>query len=125
MTRVAAGRHTARMDVETMRRELLEYALSLPEAYLEHPWGEDVAKVRRKVFVFFGTEPFMTVKVPDSWERAMSMPGAEPAGYGLGKSGWVSIPLGARGVDVSEMRPFIDESYCHVAPKRLVARLPG
>jgi hypothetical protein len=37
-----------------MGSRLLGYALSLPETWLDHPWGEDLAKVRGKVFVFFG-----------------------------------------------------------------------
>ena len=34
---------------------LKSFALSLPEAYEDHPWGESVAKVRGKVFVFLGS----------------------------------------------------------------------
>ncbi len=46
-----------RQAATDVRAQLLEYALSLPEAYLDHPWGEDVAKVNRKVFAFFGLQP--------------------------------------------------------------------
>ena len=35
---------------------LLACALSYPETREDHPWGEPVAKVRDKVFVFFGRE---------------------------------------------------------------------
>jgi hypothetical protein len=28
------------------------YALTFPGAYAEHPWGQTVIKVKRKVFVF-------------------------------------------------------------------------
>ena len=37
-----------------LRKRLLDYALGLPEACIDHPWGEDVVKVRKKVVVFFG-----------------------------------------------------------------------
>ena len=41
--------------VATVREKVREFALSLPEAVEEHPWGEDVAKVRGKIFVFLGS----------------------------------------------------------------------
>ncbi|MEU1183358.1 MmcQ/YjbR family DNA-binding protein [Streptomyces sp. NPDC005820] len=33
-----------------------EFALGLPGATEEYPWGETVAKVNRKVFVFLGVD---------------------------------------------------------------------
>src|SRR5687767_2632807 len=39
-----------------LRKKLLAYALSLPEAEEHHPWGENVAKVGGKIF-FFGGRP--------------------------------------------------------------------
>ncbi len=53
----------------------------------------------------------------------MSVPGAEPAGYGLGKSGWVTIPLGRGKASMEILRAWVVESYRNVAPKRLSARL--
>ncbi len=38
-------------DAENMLRS---YALSLPEAWEDHPWGETAIKVRKKVFLFMG-----------------------------------------------------------------------
>ena len=35
-------------------RQVLDFALRLPGAYEDHPWGESVAKVNKKVFVFMG-----------------------------------------------------------------------
>ena len=109
-----------------LRKQLLEYALGLPEAHLDHPWGEDVAKVRKKVFVFFGmpksAEPGMSVKLPDSNALALSQPGVTPTGYGLGDSGWVSVTL-QTGMPLQMLRDWIDESYRAVAPKRLVAEI--
>ena len=37
-----------------VRRTLLEYALTLPEAWEDHPWGDSVVKVRKKIFLFLG-----------------------------------------------------------------------
>lgn len=41
-------------SIRSAKPRLRAYALSLPEAWLDHPWGEDVVKVGKKVFVFFG-----------------------------------------------------------------------
>lgn len=104
------------------RARLLEFALSFPEALEDHPWGEDVAKVRGKVFVFFGQAQSrsITVKLVESHEHALSIDGAAPTGYGLGKAGWVTVPYPRLPLDVA--RDWIEESYRIVAPKRLVAQ---
>jgi predicted DNA-binding protein (MmcQ/YjbR family) len=111
--------------VADVRARLLEFALSLPEAWEDHPWGESVAKVRSKVFVFFGSAVAsrMTVKLDESHGHALSIEGARPTGYGLGKSGWVTVPLAAEGVDLELLCDWVEESYRIVAPKSLVATL--
>ena len=111
-----------------VRATLLEFALSLPDAVEDHPWDETVAKVSKKVFVFFGGEPSwsrITVKLVESHGHALSIEGAEPSGYGLGKAGWVTVPVDASGVDVGLLCDWIEESYWIVAPARLVAALDG
>ncbi len=108
-----------------------DYALGLPEAVEEHPWGETVAKVNKKVFVFLGADdgsyPLgVTVKLTDetAHAHALSCPGAEPAGYGLGRSGWVSIPLEPKGAPAAELLcDWVEESYRTIAPKRLATEL--
>ena len=110
--------------MDAVRAKLLAFALSLPEAVEDHPWNETVAKVRKKVFVFFGGDPSanrITVKLVESHGHALSIDGAEPTGYGLGKAGWVTVPVDADAVDVELLCDWIEESYCIVAPKRLVA----
>ena len=108
-----------------VRDRVLEFALSLPEATEEHPWGEDVAKVRGKIFVFVGPPGSrrMTVKLDESHAHALSIDGAVRTGYGLGASGWVTVPLRADGVNVAVLRDWVEESYRIVAPKRVVALL--
>ena len=108
-----------------VRDKVLEFALSLPEATEEHPWGEDVAKVRGKIFVFVGPPGSrrMTVKLDESHAHALSIDGAVRTGYGLGASGWVTVPLRADGVNVAVLRDWVEESYRIVAPKRVVALL--
>jgi predicted DNA-binding protein (MmcQ/YjbR family) len=113
--------------VATARDKVREFSLSLPGAYEEHPWGEDVAKVRGKIFVFLGSSSArsnrMTVKLEESHAHALSVEGAQPTGYGLGSSGWVTVPLRGEGVTVAVLRDWIEESYRIVAPKALVAEL--
>jgi predicted DNA-binding protein (MmcQ/YjbR family) len=115
---------------QQLRKRLLEYALGRPEAYVDHPWGEDVAKVGKKVFAFFGMPddsqyPFsMTVKLADSQPLALAQPGVAPSGYNLGKSGWVTVPLGPE-LPFEMLCAWIDESYRAVAPKKLAAALNG
>ncbi|GAA1900784.1 MmcQ/YjbR family DNA-binding protein [Streptantibioticus ferralitis] len=109
-----------------------EFALSLPETREEFPWGESVAKVNKKVFVFLGSgdggrAPGFTVKLTDEdvHADALAAPGAEPAGYGLGRSGWVTVPLREGTPAVEVLCDWIADSYRAVAPKRLAARLDG
>lgn len=117
--RVAPSRST--------RSRILRFALALPDAYEDHPWGEDVAKVGRKVFVFLGMpdsdDPGMTVKLAESHEQALSVPGAAPTGYGLGRSGWVTLPFRETTPPLDVLKDWVEESYRIVAPKRLVAQL--
>lgn len=111
-----------------LRKRLLDYALGLPEGYLDHPWGEDVVKVRKKVFVFFGMPegseyPLgMTVKLVESQPIALAQPGVEPSGYNLGKSGWVTVRFGPE-LPFEMLREWIDESYRVVAPKALATQV--
>ena len=110
------------------RTSLLRYALSFPGAFEDHPWGESVAKVNSKIFVFFGTgegeEPGIAVKLDESLEQALAVPGAAPTGYGLGKAGWVSVPLKAA-APLDVLKDWVEESYRRVAPKKLVKELDG
>lgn len=84
-------------------------------------------KVGKKVFVFLGLddmdELLVTVKLEDSHDQALAVPGAEPTGYGLGRSGWVTIPLRDTTPPPGVLEDWIDESYRRVAPRKLVAEL--
>ena len=103
-------------------------ALSYPETTEEFPWGDRVVKVKGKVFVFMGEDASgafgCSLKLPRSHALALELPFAEPTGYGLGKSGWVSL----RGPELAEapfdmLREWLDESFRAVAPKRVIASL--
>ncbi|BFO17396.1 hypothetical protein SHKM778_37840 [Streptomyces sp. KM77-8] len=68
----------------------------------------------------------MTVKLTDeaAHAHAMTCPGAEPAGYGLGRAGWVRVPLEPEGAPAAGLlRDWVEESYRTIAPKRLAAEL--
>lgn len=116
---------------QTTWERVRAFALSLPEAYEDHPWGENVAKVKGKVFVFLGTGdgdpehgPGMSVKLKDSNAQALMAPGAEPTGYGLGRGGWVSVPFGKKGTPpLGVLTDWVEESYRIVAPKKVSAAL--
>jgi predicted DNA-binding protein (MmcQ/YjbR family) len=109
------------------RRLILEFALSFPGAYEDHPWEEDVVKVGKKIFVFLGIEdsddPGMTVKLDESQEQALAVPGAEPTGYGLGRAGWVTIPFRDTTPPLDVLKDWVEESFRRVAPKQLIAEL--
>jgi predicted DNA-binding protein (MmcQ/YjbR family) len=108
-----------------MRAALREYAFGFPGAWEDHPWGESVAKVDKKIFAFFGVEGHvkMHLKLPHSADAALGVPGAAPTGYGLGKAGWVSIPLDGELPPVEILREWIDESYRAVATKKRIKEL--
>lgn len=115
-------------DPKGIHRRILEFALGLPEAYQDHPWGETVVKVAKKVFVFLGSEesptwPSMSIKLRESLDQALAVPGAEPTGYGLGRAGWVTIPFRTKLPPLGVFTDLVEESYRLVAPKRLVAAL--
>ena len=70
------------------------------------------------------TWPAITVKLQDSNAEALGVPGAEATGCGLGKSGWVTVPLAApKAPHFGVLTNWVQESYRLVAPKRLVAEL--
>ena len=123
-------RQTAHVsDPKRTHKKVLEFALTLPGAWEDHPWEETVVKVGKKIFVFGGSDaspnhPAIHVKLRESHEEALGVPGAEPTSYGLGKSGWVTIPLGnPKAPSLGVLTDWVEESYRTIAPKKLVAEL--
>jgi predicted DNA-binding protein (MmcQ/YjbR family) len=113
--------------VASLVASLRDFAFALPGAWEDHPWGESVAKVGKKVFVFFGStdgdEPFgFSVKLPISNDEALSMPFTVPTGYGLDRGSWVTVRP-PDDVPIDLLLGWIEESYRTVAAKSLVARL--
>jgi len=110
---------------ETLRR----HGLAFPEAEEDFPWGHTALKVRNKTFAWLDeTEGklSLTVKLPVSRDFAETFDFAEPAGYGLGRSGWISCRFGeGESPDLDLLQRWLAESYRAVAPKKLAALLPG
>jgi predicted DNA-binding protein (MmcQ/YjbR family) len=120
---------TAAQDNKT-RAAIRKFALALPGAYEDFPWEESVAKVNKKVFCFLGVEDpkqhrlGMTVKIPQLADLVTGLAACELAGYGLGKSGWVSVAFGAADCpDLDTLKEWVEESYRLIAPKKLVKEL--
>jgi predicted DNA-binding protein (MmcQ/YjbR family) len=104
------------------------FALEFPGAWVDTPWGDRVVKVGTKIFVFLSPpdseRPMITVKLPDSGDHGLSYTDAHPTGYGLGKHGWVTIPVDSVPEEEREvLLDFVEESYRTVAPKKLVKEL--
>jgi hypothetical protein len=118
------------------------FALQLPAAEEDFPWGETVIKVRRKpgappwrkdgqgvhgpMFLWMGQRsvaaPAVCVKLTRSYEEAVAVAQAEPTTIsGLGQWGWLTVRLGA--VDADLACDWVEESYRNVAPTRFVAEL--
>ncbi len=131
MSRTTKPKAKAQLSLREAGEQLRAYALSLPGAVADTPWEDDrVAKVNGKVFVFLGraaTEDgalTLGIKLPESHSAALAFPFAKEMGYGLGKSGWVSLrftPEVAAPLDM--LQEWILESYRAIAPKRVAALL--
>ncbi|WP_328535702.1 MmcQ/YjbR family DNA-binding protein [Streptomyces sp. NBC_00344] len=108
-----------------------QFALALPGASEEFPWGETVVKVNKKIFVFLGvTDGSSPLGVgakltgAQAHAHALSSPGAAPSGYGLGAAGWVRVPLDRKGApSAAVLCDWVEESYRVVATRRLIAEL--
>lgn len=100
------------------------FALGFPGAFRDTPWeGDVVAKVGKKIFVFLGSgdPPTISVKLPESADHALSIDGAHPTSYGLGRHGWVTVPV--PGTPPELVEDWVEESYRTIASKQLVAEL--
>lgn len=108
---------------------LRAHGLGFPEAVEDFPWGHTALKVRGKTFVWLDESDgalSLTVKLPVSRDFALIFDFAAPAGYGLGRSGWISARFGAgETVDLDLLERWLAESYRAVAPKRLAALVPA
>ena len=103
--------------------------LAYPETHEDHPWGHSALKVKGKAFAFLWADAeglSISVKLPESNSLALTLPFAEPTGYGLGKSGWVSAKFASKDrVPLELLFDWLEESFRAIAPKKLVAAVAG
>lgn len=119
------------MDVLfTTAAKIRAFSLALPGAEEAFPWGDRVVKVDGKVFVFLGAaerpEPGLglSVKLPVSGPTALESGFGRPTGYGLGKSGWITLSYEPGDhPDAAQLCRWIEESYRAIAKKRRLAEL--
>jgi len=108
--------------------ELRAWGLTLPGAHSKAPWPEhDDLAVKDKTFAYLPAKgrPFsLSCKLPYTGYEALQLTFAEPTGYGLGKSGWVSFSPPADQIpDLAWLKGWVEESYRAQAPRRLVKEL--
>jgi predicted DNA-binding protein (MmcQ/YjbR family) len=120
-----AAKSTAKTDA--VIKELREFGLKYPGAHLKSPWpGHKDLAVNDKTFAYLPPEgdPFgISCKLPKSSGVALMLPFCSPAGYGLGKSGWVDARPAPHEIDIEMFKQWIDESYRAQAPKKLIAQI--
>ena len=108
--------------------ELRAFGLSLPGAHRKSPWPDhDDLAVKDKTFAYLPAKgkPFsLSCKLPYTGYEALQLPFAEPTGYGLGKSGWVSLaPSEDEIPPLDHLKEWVEESYRAQAPRKLVKEL--
>jgi predicted DNA-binding protein (MmcQ/YjbR family) len=130
--RKGSGGKWFRKGVDVNQGEVLKalraWGLAFPGAHSKSPWpGHDDLAVKNKTFAYLAAdgEPFsISVKLPYTQMVALDLPYAAPTGYGLGKSGWVTLtPDKTQMPSLDQLKEWIDESYRAQAPKKLVKEL--
>jgi predicted DNA-binding protein (MmcQ/YjbR family) len=115
--------------VKPVFNALRKYALSFPDTREDLPWGESAIKVKGKTFLFMRHDEDglgLSVKLPQSAPFALDKRFAEPTGYGLGASGWVTASFGPKAKPpVDLLKGWIEESYRAVAPKKRPIAAPA
>jgi predicted DNA-binding protein (MmcQ/YjbR family) len=103
----------------------------LPEAVrvdVEAWDGHPTFRVNNKNFVFCDAQAeHLTVKLTTEEAEAVvaTEPSAEPAGYGLGRHGWVAVEIAPDADDDrwQQVTEWVQTSYALVAPRRLARQV--
>jgi predicted DNA-binding protein (MmcQ/YjbR family) len=117
----------AKRKVQSNMERLEAIVAKLPEAERVDviEWGDHPTfRVNGKNFVFSDqTANSMSLKLPRDEAGAVvaTDPDVEPAGYGLGRHGWISLSLpdGASAARWEQVEEWVRTSFVLVAPKRL------
>lgn len=106
-------------------KKLRAAALKYPDTVEDFPWDHHAYKTpNKKGFLFLtgladgGFD--CSMKLPFRNHEALKLKGAAPTGYGLGKSGWVTLTFAAKAKPpMTKLIDYLDESWRAVAPKKL------
>ena len=110
-------------DAKRLRAAALKY----PDTVEDFPWDHHAYKSpNKKAFLFLtglADGGFnCSMKLPFRNHEALQLKGAEPTGYGMGKSGWVTFTFAAKAKPpMAKLTDYLDESWRAVAPKKLSA----
>jgi predicted DNA-binding protein (MmcQ/YjbR family) len=122
-----AAKTALKTTLKSAEAAIRKIGMAFPETTEDFPWGHRALKVKGKAFLFMVLDNDslrISVKLPLSADFALMQPFAEPTGYGLGRSGWVSASFGKKDkVPVALLGSWLRESYLAIAPKRIAALL--
>ena len=114
------------MKPAAVLKSLKAFGLSLPGTTPKSPWpGHDDVAVNDKTFAYLSVssgELVISVKLPVTGKEVLKLPTAKPTGYGLGKSGWVTIQYQDT-TPLETAKRWMMESYRAQAPKKLLKEL--
>lgn len=119
--RMSASGPLKHPDAKALRKAALGY----PEVAEEFPWDHHAYKTpNKKAFLFLSGRAdggfSCSMKLPYRNEEALKLRGAEPTGYGMAKSGWVTfVYSGKAKPPTAKLIDYLDESWRAVAPKKL------
>ncbi len=111
-------------------QRIRELAAAYPEAERAFLFGDhEVYRVKKKVFVWLGAGEkggtWVSVKLKQSQAMALSLPFVTPSAYGMAKWGWIDADFPKGKVPLPLIAEWLDESYRHTAPKKLLKQLDG
>ena len=115
-----------------MAKSPLDLIRSLSEKYPEWEkaflFGDhEVYRVKQKVYVWLGEGEkggtYISVKLKDTQGAALMLPFVKPASYGMAKWGWIGAEFPKGNLPESLIAEWIEESYRHTAPKKLLKQL--
>lgn len=105
--------------------------MKYPEAEQAWLFGDhEVFRVKQKVFIWVSDgddgQYGIGVKLRDTQAAALALPFVSPMAYGMAQRGRVNASFKkSQKAPLSLLLEWVEESYRHTAPKRLIAQLDG